>query len=853
MKSVRNKLQKDMPSSLVDINNCNLHKVHNAFAKGLDAFGSDVEEVVRNVYYYFKSAVRAEALGECQEPLGIASHVFLRHVSNRWLTLQDSLCRVLEQFEALKSYFHKASMTKQRVDTQNLHSKLAAAFSKKDLYAKVLFLKNCAELFSRFQTLFQKQEPLLHILQAELLSLVQRILSRCLRSAAYVDKSAEELKKLDVQDFTLWKTKPEVGMDTEQAMLKWDPGEKKRLLLGARAFYLACSKDLLQKLPLDNKVLQHTSLLGLQPSDVESEVRSLRYLASQLPQVLESDHVSSLVDEWHLLRCDSANSLQLMEDGRIDTRWATVFQEKCAAGQQKYPLLSRLVKALLSLPHGNADCERSFSENKHLLEGRASLCIASINGLRQVKTYLQRYDGDATKVPRTPDLLRSADMKRKKPDSAQVDADNSHDKRLKKQLEERVISCRVLLKRAEETIRAGLKCQSLEKVEGGQTMLAEANATFILTPKKSLRSNREEEIHLCCPHRHLRPRRAVCLVVPAPVRTKSRGWQSRECCSSSQGYYSLVEAFAKNVERLAHLTDLCSLLKKCNELQLQITEPQIEKVAVTGYRSFIGSHFHTNIRLTPPPPPFLYDALSLAPGAFQPCIKSYYVCCARCGPANRGGTDQRLMSVQLAGEVEEVRKGETVTKADMSSTQGAPRTDGHARGGTRAARPTLPLRDGQAVRYRRTRGTPFLPASASAPEASRRSGASGARAHEAPRWAVRGCCSRCTGTPAERASDPFVCRGWGHSRTGYILLGAITFARRRQTIINSSPHNSSSICFSFDAKRRITELICLDPKKWSALWHCKRLKDSAKSDRDRELLHTQSAVCVHFFVCRVLH
>ncbi|KAG0430023.1 hypothetical protein HPB47_023073 [Ixodes persulcatus] len=480
MKSVRNKLQKDMPSSLVDINNCNLHKVHNAFAKGLDAFGSDVEEVVRNVYYYFKSTVRAEALGECQEALGIASHVFLRHVSNRWLTLQDSLCRVLEQFEALKSYFHKASMTKQRVDTQNLHSKLAAAFSKKDLYAKVLFLKNCAELFSRFQTLFQKQEPLLHILHAELLSLVQRILSRCLRSAAYVDKSAEELKKLDVQDSTLWKTKPEVvGMDTEQAMLKWDPGEKKRLLLGARAFYLACSKDLLQKLPLDNKVLQHTSLLRLQPSDVESEFRSLRYLASQLPQVLESDLVSSLVDEWHLLRCDSANSLPLMEDGRIDTRWATVFQQKCAAGQQKYPLLSRL---------------RGFSENKHLLEGRASLCIASINGLRQVKTYLQRYDGDATKVPLSPDLLRSvkrararyeerigsreADMKRKKPDSAQVDADNSHDKRLKKQLEERVISCRALLKRAEETIGAGLKCQSLEKVEGGQTMLAEANATL---------------------------------------------------------------------------------------------------------------------------------------------------------------------------------------------------------------------------------------------------------------------------------------------------------------------------------------------------------------------------------------
>lgn len=161
MKSVRKKLENHLTTSLADVGNCSLHKVHNAFARGLDAFGSDVE-VVRNVYYYFKSASRSELLRESQEALGIPSHVFLRHVSNRWLTLQESLGRLQEQFDAVRSYFQKVNKTGQRPASQNLHSKLTAAFSEKPLYAKVLFLKNCAELFTGFQKLSEKGAPCAH-------------------------------------------------------------------------------------------------------------------------------------------------------------------------------------------------------------------------------------------------------------------------------------------------------------------------------------------------------------------------------------------------------------------------------------------------------------------------------------------------------------------------------------------------------------------------------------------------------------------------------------------------------------------------------------------------------------------
>lgn len=283
MKNVKAKLKQRVNENLLDVGECSLHKVHNAFAMGLDAF-SDVVELVRDVYYYFKHAVRAEALKEQQEVLGIAPHVIIRHVSNRWLTLQDSLSRIQEQFPALHSCFLKDAAANRRSDAQSQPKRLASTFSSKSLYAKVLFLRNAAELFAGFQRLFQKREPVLHILREELLALVRWVLSRVLRSDAFREKSAQDLMKLDL-DSALWKARPELGTDTEKVMEAWDPAEKKAFRLGARSFYLACGKALLKKLPLANKVIIHARFLALNYESIEKEVQSLCYLAGQLPEV----------------------------------------------------------------------------------------------------------------------------------------------------------------------------------------------------------------------------------------------------------------------------------------------------------------------------------------------------------------------------------------------------------------------------------------------------------------------------------------------------------------------------------------------------------------------------------------
>lgn len=55
MKSFRKKMQEAYPD-IIDVGECCLHKVHNSFARGLSAVGSDIDAAVVDVYYFFKNS-----------------------------------------------------------------------------------------------------------------------------------------------------------------------------------------------------------------------------------------------------------------------------------------------------------------------------------------------------------------------------------------------------------------------------------------------------------------------------------------------------------------------------------------------------------------------------------------------------------------------------------------------------------------------------------------------------------------------------------------------------------------------------------------------------------------------------
>ena len=63
------------------------------------------------------------------------------------------------------------------------------------------------------------------------------------------------------------------------------------------------------------------------------------------------------VDEWKVYQVEHLDEMR--ETERIDHCWRQIFSIlKCQDGSQKFPLLEKIVKAVMIIPHGNSVVER---------------------------------------------------------------------------------------------------------------------------------------------------------------------------------------------------------------------------------------------------------------------------------------------------------------------------------------------------------------------------------------------------------------------------------------------------------------------------------------------------------------
>lgn len=91
---------------------------------------------------------------------------------------------------------------------------------------------------------------------------------------------------------------------------------------------------------------------------------------------------------------------------RVDHYYSQIFAITNDLGEKKYPELSKLVKAVLAIPHGNADVERGFSQTSNFLTStRTCLSASSISALQSTKDGLKKFDNKCHLVPITKDFI----------------------------------------------------------------------------------------------------------------------------------------------------------------------------------------------------------------------------------------------------------------------------------------------------------------------------------------------------------------------------------------------------------------------------------------------------------------
>lgn len=172
--------------------------------------------------------------------------------------------------------------------------------------------------------------------------------------------------------------------------------EKDSFLQDVRNIYQSIASYLKLNLPLNNSFLHDVRILGVSHrSDPEGNDTIVR-IGRHIPGLLSSNEIDLISDEWLMYSIESIDDSWITKrkyndsEGKehveyhgIDFYWNKVLSIVRSNGYLKYPTLSKLIKNVLIISHGNADVERGFSTNGNILtEERSLLSEKSINGLR---------------------------------------------------------------------------------------------------------------------------------------------------------------------------------------------------------------------------------------------------------------------------------------------------------------------------------------------------------------------------------------------------------------------------------------------------------------------------------------
>ena len=286
-----------------------------------------------------------------------------------------------------------------------------ASLLKKDalmLKAEIEFVLMSSKIFTRFTGSFQKTEPLIHIMYDEIKTLLLTLLSRICKPPSLTSQTPLKIDILN-EDNLLPLSEIDLGSAFKTTTSSMKNVDRLSLIKQCQSHIIASCKYIIEKASLSGNRSIIKNFRFLKPSEKLStrSTNDLLIIAKELPFQNDFD-VDRLTDEWKLFKLQDESSSE-QNSLRIDVYWNLIITQKSENGNLMYPLLSKVVKAALSVSLGNADVERGFSCSANYLTGdRASMSEKTLNAALVVKDAIKMYDNQVTLVPITPKLISLA-------------------------------------------------------------------------------------------------------------------------------------------------------------------------------------------------------------------------------------------------------------------------------------------------------------------------------------------------------------------------------------------------------------------------------------------------------------
>ncbi|KAG8189258.1 hypothetical protein JTE90_013786 [Oedothorax gibbosus] len=255
-----------------------------------------------------------------------------------------------------------------------------------------------------FTKKFQRDEALVHILHSELSLLIQKLAGRVYKSDVLkkIDSIiAQGVNALEVKHFL---PLAEIVLSTEvkEELAKVHSNDKSKFLKDVQTHYSSACKYLIEKAHL-TKLTKALRCLHPDERQKRRSCEDIITVSKSLPLDVQDD---ILLDQWKLLQLETENPDSKIT--RIEHFWNQFFSRCDSLGAPKFDVVSKVIKAALSLYHGNADIERRFSVSRWALtEDKSSMSERTLNAILITKDAVKQY-GSPNLVPITKELIASA-------------------------------------------------------------------------------------------------------------------------------------------------------------------------------------------------------------------------------------------------------------------------------------------------------------------------------------------------------------------------------------------------------------------------------------------------------------
>lgn len=353
----------------------------------------EILELVQNCYKMLNSSKKAHNFANLQCFLDTPKRKICRLVETRWLSLEEIIKRIIEQWYVLLEFSKELAN-----EGDVLANKVNFIMQKLETKCFLYLLQYTLKILNNLNKFFQRRDIVIYEVKCKVEQTYKDLVSCILERNYVLDTAVENINVFDTSKYLRF-VDFELGEDIREC-LRLQGNELTNFCKYAFTFIIVLTTKFKKYFHnFDNPLYKAATCL--KPSNALSisfheDNKSFFELFTKIffNLIRSEDRLRKIKLEWaHLLQLKFTEKELSDYDKNVDKFWKFVYEQKNEKNEYPFRTIGSVALIASSVPHGNADTERLFSDHNNCkTKNRNKLSIQTVDSTLRTRNVLNNTD-----------------------------------------------------------------------------------------------------------------------------------------------------------------------------------------------------------------------------------------------------------------------------------------------------------------------------------------------------------------------------------------------------------------------------------------------------------------------------